>query len=45
VSIAERLFGIALQHSQIAANDGDRGPEFVDGERKQLSIGFRQQNG
>jgi hypothetical protein len=44
VPVAERVFGVALQHSQVPAYDRHRGSEFVHGKRKQLRVRLRQEN-
>ena len=42
VAIRERRFGVTLQHAQVAADDRDRGAEFVDSQREELRVTSRQ---
>jgi hypothetical protein len=44
VPVAERMFGVALQHSQVPSYDRHRGSEFVHGKREQLRVRPCQQN-
>jgi hypothetical protein len=36
----QRLLSVARQQSEVATDDADRRPEFVDGQRKELRITF-----
>jgi hypothetical protein len=40
VTVAQRVVGIALQHSQVTADDRDWSAKFVHGQRKQLCVGL-----
>jgi len=44
VPVAERVFGVALQHSQVPPYDRHRGSEFVHGKREKLRVRLCQEN-